>query len=74
MPTAYAHIPPGAIRSGFAGRKPSGIPAARSCDRGALVSSSFPSRGPPLFRRVRGETAETLSEMGARSREGERHT
>jgi hypothetical protein len=28
MPSAYAHIPPGVIRAGFTGRKPSGIPAA----------------------------------------------
>jgi len=28
MPTGYAHIPPGAIRTGFTGRKPSGIPSA----------------------------------------------
>jgi len=27
MPSGFAHGPPGAIRSGFAGRKPSGIPA-----------------------------------------------
>jgi hypothetical protein len=28
MPLRFANGPPGAIRSGFAGRKPSGIPAA----------------------------------------------
>ncbi len=43
MPSRFANGPPRAIRSGFAGRKPSGILAATVCDRGALVSSSFPS-------------------------------
>ena len=28
MPSGFAHVPPGAILPGFAGRKPSGIPAA----------------------------------------------
>jgi hypothetical protein len=43
MPSGFAHRPPGAILPGFAGWKPSGIPAATDFDRVALVSSSFPS-------------------------------
>jgi hypothetical protein len=39
-----ASTPPGATLLGFSERKPSGIPVATVCDRGAVVSSSLPSR------------------------------
>ena len=52
---SIAPAPLGATLPGFSSWKPSGIPAAAVCDRGALVSSSFPSRkslgGSPLLRR-----------------------
>jgi len=39
-----ASAPPGATLLGFSERKPSEIPVATVCDRGAVVSSSHPSR------------------------------
>ena len=68
MPSGFTHGPPGAIRSGLAGRKPSGIPAATVCDRGPLVSSRFPSRlslgeylAPPvMFANLKGISLEDM--------------
>jgi hypothetical protein len=39
-----ASAPPGATLLGSSEQKPSGIPVATVCDRGAVVSSSFPTR------------------------------
>ena len=39
-----ASAPPGATLLGFSERKPSEIPVATVCDRGAVVSFSFPPR------------------------------